>query len=283
MVRTMPLVARADYPKVMDFQDALSLNTERRMEQSKGFWRYVLHFEFKMLRSAEYKAMRIFDRLTIISEADRDAIPHRQSDNIRVVPNGVDLDYFQTQNSEFRIQNSTDLVFCGNMQYEPNIDAARFLVNEIMPLVWERRPETTLTLAGATPKKAVRELASDRVTVTGTVPDIRPYYSAAKVFVAPMRIGSGLQNKLLEAMAMGTPCVTTPLAGDTLGAEGGKHLLVGTTAQQLADDILALLADATRRTLMASEAHRFVQQHYTWDTIGNQLNQILHEAANRHL
>ena len=283
MVRTMPLVARADYPKVMDFQDALSLNTERRMEQSKGFWRYVLHFEFKMLRSAEYKAMRIFDRLTIISEADRDAIPHRQSDNIRVVPNGVDLDYFQTQNSEFRIQNSTDLVFCGNMQYEPNIDAARFLVNEIMPLVWERRPETTLTLAGATPKKAVRELASDRVTVTGTVPDIRPYYSAAKVFVAPMRIGSGLQNKLLEAMAMGTPCVTTPLAGDTLGAEGGKHLLVGTTAQQLADAILALLADATRRTLMASEAHRFVQQHYTWDTIGNQLNQILHEAANRHL
>ena len=292
MVRTMPLVARADYPKVMDFQDALSLNTERRMEQSKGFWRYVLHFEFKMLRSAEYKAMRIFDRLTIISEADRDAIPHRQSDNIRVVPNGVDLDYFSGQRSVVSGQladadnahsQPTDLVFCGNMQYEPNIDAARFLVNEIMPLVWERRPETTLTLAGATPKKAVRELAGDRVTVTGTVPDIRPYYSAAKVFVAPMRIGSGLQNKLLEAMAMGIPCVTTPLAGDTLGAEDGKHLLIGTTAQQLADALLALLADTTRRTTMASEAHSFVQQNYTWDNIGNQLESILHESANRHL
>ena len=82
---------------------------------------------------------------------------------------------------------------------------------------------------------------------------------------------------------MGTPCVTTPLAGDTLGAEDGKHLLIGTTAQQLADALLALLADTTRRTLMASEAHRFVQLNYTWDNIGNQLESILHEAANRHL
>ena len=279
MVRTMPLVARVDCPKVMDFQDALSLNTERRMEQSKGLWRHILHFEFKMLRSAEYKAMRIFDRLTIISEADRDAIPHSMSDSIRVVPNGVDLDYFSRATTE----GNVDLVFCGNMQYEPNIDAAEYLVKEVMPLVWEHRPETTLTLAGATPKKSVLALASDRVNVTGTVDDIRPYYAAAKVFVAPMRIGSGLQNKLLEAMAMGTPCVTTPLAGDTLGAIDGRQLLLGSTAQELADSILHLLADRTRRVLMADEAHRFVQHNYTWDKIGDQLETILNEAANRHL
>lgn len=283
MVRTMPLVAQVDYPKVMDFQDALSLNTERRMERSKGLWRHILHFEFKMLRSAEYKAMRIFDRLTIISEADRDAIPHRQSDIIRVVPNGVDIDYFSPSHINPHSVPQSDLVFCGNMQYEPNIDAAEYLVKEVMPLVWEQRPETTLTLAGATPKKSVQALASDRVSITGTVDDIRPYYAAAKVFVAPMRIGSGLQNKLLEAMAMGVPCVTTPLAGDTLGADDGRHLLLGTDARELADGILDLLTDKTRRVLMADEAHHFVEHNYTWDKIGDQLESILNEAHDRHV
>ena len=279
MVRTMPLVARSEYPKVMDFQDALSLNTERRMEQTKGFWHYILHFEFKMLRSTEYKAIRIFDRLTIISEFDRDAIPHRRSDTIRIVPNGVDFLHFHPMEME----KTRDLVFCGNMQYRPNIDAATFLVQEIMPLVWKRHPKATLTIAGATPKKAVKELISDRVDVTGSVPDIRPCYASAKVFVAPMRIGSGLQNKLLEAMSMGIPCITTPLANEALGAIDGEHLLLGTTAEELADRIVTLLDDPGRRTSLADNANDFVRQNFSWETIGQQLESILHEAVNRHI
>ena len=275
MVRTMPLVARLDVPKVMDFQDALSMNTERRMERSKGLWRHILHFEFKMLRSTEYKAFRVFNRLTIISEADRDAIPHRASDQIRVVPNGVDFDYFHPLD----LPKNQDVVFCGNMQYKPNVDAATYLVREVMPLVWEKCPGATVTLAGATPTGAVRALASERVAVVGSPEDIRPSYAQSRVFVAPMRMGSGLQNKLLEAMALGVPCVTTPLANQALGATPGQELLLGTDAAQLAGHIVALLGDEAMRNGLSERASRFVRERFSWQSVGNQLNSILHEAV----
>ena len=278
MVRTVPLVARSKCPKVMDFQDALSMNTERRMEQAHGLWHYILHFEFKMLRSTEYNAFKIFDRLTIISESDRDAIPHRQGGNIRVIRNGVDFEYFKPVETEKKY----DVVFCGNMQYRPNVDAARYLVEEVMPLVWEHRPDTQVVLAGATPKASVRRLAGPRVTVTGSVDDIRPYYAQSKVFAAPMRLGSGLQNKLLEAMAMGVSCVTTPVANEALGATHGNQIMIGNDAQQLADNIIKLLEDEQLRHTMAARATTFVHEHFSWETNGQALEELLKEAIATH-
>lgn len=260
MVRTVPFVARLPFKKVMDFQDSLSLNTERRMEQSKGIWRKILHYEFKMLRSTEYNAFKIFDALTIISETDSEAIPHKKNGEIQVVPNGVDFDYF----APGAIKQSHNIVFTGNMAYAPNVDAARYLVHEVMPLVWAQRPEATLLLAGADPKPAVRALASKRVTVSGRLGDIRDAYAAAELFVAPMRIGSGLQNKLLEAMSMQRPCVTTSLANAALGATPGTHLLVGDTPQTLADSIVKLLADSELAAQIAAAGNAFVHQHYSW-------------------
>mgnify|MGYP002624946431 CR=1 FL=1 len=278
MVRTMPLVARCDCPKVMDFQDALSMNMERRMEQVGGLRRYAYHFEFKMLRSSEYNAFSIFDALTIISETDRDAIPHRNGRTIHVVRNGVDFDTFHPMESP----KDFAVVFCGNMQYLPNVDAAQFLVREIMPIVWERYPQARVVLAGATPKPSVRRLAGDRVSVTGSVDDIRPFYASSSVFVAPMRMGSGLQNKLLEAMAMGTPCVTTPIANEALGAEDGTHLLLGATAAELAECICSLLASPQRAAEMVSRAMSFVHENFSWKATGRALEQVLATAIASH-
>ena len=278
MVRTMPLVARLPFPKVMDYQDALSLNTERRMEQSRGLWHYILHFEFKMLRSSEYNAFSIFDALTIISDTDSEAIPHKKNGEILLVPNGVDFDYFSRhqdiESLSLGDSKTFSLVFCGNLSYAPNVDAARYLVREVMPLVWQKRSSTTLLLAGASPKASVRELASDRVTVIPTLPDIRSAYSAASIFVAPMRIGSGLQNKLLEAMSMQLPCVTTSLANAALRATPGTHLLLGDTPEALADNILQLLTDNELATRLASEGNAFVRQHYSWPAAVQPLENI---------
>ncbi|MBR3724870.1 MAG: glycosyltransferase [Bacteroidales bacterium] len=277
MVRTMPLVSRSLTPKVMDFQDALSMNMERRMEQSKGLWHYILHFEFKMLRSTEYNSFKIFDALTIISETDSEAIPHRKNGDIIIVPNGVDFDFFQPIEREKRY----DIVFCGNMRYEPNVHAARYLAQKVMPIVWESCPEATLLLSGAYPKNNVSNLANSRVTVSGYVDDIRESYASARIFAAPMLTGSGLQNKLLEAMAMRLPCVTTTIANDALQAEAGRDVLVGDSPQEFAGHLVDLLRDGEKREQLARNGNTFVHNSYSWETAGKKLEKVLDDVVKR--
>lgn len=284
MVRTMPLVARSHYPKVMDFQDALSLNAERRMERSKGLWRYILHYEFKMLRSSEYNAFSIFDDLTIISDVDSEAIPHKKNGEIKIVPNGVDFDYFspEAEIKNWKPEETYDILFAGNMSYAPNVNAARYLVEEIMPLVWAKRPQTTVLLAGAAPKHSVSRLADDsRVVVSGWLDDIRTAYASSHIFIAPMRIGSGLQNKLLEAMAMRLPCVTTPICNSSLRAQDGQQVLVGNTPAQLADSLLSLLLDPQRADALADEGLRFVHQNYGWPAAVAKLETVLTQVLQK--
>lgn len=290
MVRTVPFVARLSQPKVMDFQDSLSLNCERRMEQSKGFWRSLLHYEFKMLRSSEYNAFKIFDALTIISDVDSEAIPHKKNGEIQIVPNGVDFDYFkmsdELKNKASESLGHFSIVFCGNMSYAPNVDAARYLVEKVMPLVWKTSPNVTVLLAGADPKPAVRALVSkamfpEKVTVSGHLPDIRTAYASADLFVAPMRIGSGLQNKLLEAMSMQLPCVTTSLANAALGAVPGTHLLLGDTPEALADNVLKLMADKELASRIAADGNAFVHQNYSWQAAVQSLDNIFHAVVSK--
>lgn len=278
MIRTMKYAAHLDRPKVLDFQDALSMNQERRMTNRKGLRYFLLHYEFKMLRSAEYNACGIFDRLTVISEIDSYAIPQHKDTVIDIIRNGVDFDHFHPMQEK----KLFDIVFCGNMQYRPNIDAARFLVGNIMPIVWQSHPEALVALAGATPAPAVRQLASNSVTVTGSVDDIRPYYAQSKVFVAPMRIGSGLQNKLLEAMSMGVPCVTTPLANASLGAVDGQQVLLGSNAQQIAAAIVKLLDDQNLVKSLTDNASQFVRDNFSWDAASSELEGILLKAIEKH-
>lgn len=275
MVRTMPIVSRSLFPKVMDFQDALSMNTERRMEQCKGLWHFLLHFEFKMLRSTEYNSFKIFDALTIISEIDSEAIPHHKNGEIKIVPNGVDFDFFHPMPE---VERKYDIVFCGNMQYEPNVKASHYLVEKVMPIVWRERPNTTVLLAGATPKPSVRRLASQNVTVSGWVDDIRQSYASAKIFAAPMQTGSGLQNKLLEAMSMNLPCVTTSIANNSLNAVDGDQVLVGDDAETFARHLLSLLSDDALRQSVADRGIEFVHSHFSWESSGKKLESILQQA-----
>ena len=270
MIRTMPLVADSTCRKVLDFQDALSLNTRRRMERSHGPLRMILNYEYRALRRTEQKALRLFDATTIISATDRDAI----SPTVTLVPNGVDTDHFNNSSSPIP-HSSFSIVFTGNMSYAPNVDAARWLVKEIMPLVWKQCPYgMKVLIAGADPKPAVKALAGSKVTVSGRLPDIREAYASARIFVAPMRIGSGMQNKLLEAMAMGLPCVTTTLAATPLGATNWEHLLVGDNVEEIADLIVKLTVEEIHRSI-AEGGHRFVHEHYSWAVAIEPLEHIL--------
>ena len=266
MVRTLPTVNGAVCPhKVLDYQDALSLNARRRMERSHGPLRWVLNYEQRTLQRTEQQALALFDATTVIAPADRDAI----SPSVQVVPNGVDTDYFNTaafshSHTDALMHPQYSILFTGNMSYAPNVDAACWLVKEIMPLVWKRIPYgVNVLIAGADPKPAVKALAGPRVTVGGRMDDIRAAYASARIFVAPMRIGSGMQNKLLEAMSMGLPCVTTTMAATPLGTTPWKHLLVGDSAEEIADCIVKLTIEETHDAI-ADGGRRFVYEHSSW-------------------
>ncbi|MBP5536700.1 MAG: glycosyltransferase [Bacteroidales bacterium] len=280
MVRTMTWVSRSRVPKVLDFQDSLSMNTERRMNNAHGLWRFILHYEFKMLRSSEYNSFGMFDAMTIISSTDGDAIPHKNNDKIHVIPNGVNFDYFKPMERE----KLYDIVFCGNMHYEPNVNASTFLVCEVLPLVMKVRPDVKVLLAGASPSAAVKKLGKNpNVTVSGWVEDIRECYASSRLFVAPMQIGSGLQNKLLEAMAMQLPCITTTLANTSLKGEPGVNVIVADTPQDLADSIVMLLKHDDIRDSIAKSGYDYVHGNYSWEYYNDQLNTLLHGVARRKL
>ena len=201
-----------------------------------------------------------FDVKTIISEPDRDLIPHPKKNEILIIPNGVDHEFFKPRQEEKKY----DIVFTGNMSYAPNVNAVDYLANDILPLVWKQVPEAKLYIAGATPDPKVKKAACDRIIVSGWLDDIREAYAQSRVFIAPMRIGTGLQNKLLEAMSMGLPAITTPLANASLGAQPGEEILVGSNAEELAQHIVTLLSDTSRARQIAQAGYDFTNRVYDW-------------------
>ena len=258
-------------PKTLDYMDALSKGVERRMHKSRPWWRPIMKMEARRLVEYEREMFPVFNHHTIISQQDKELIHHDENSSIAVIPNGVDTSFFHPMEAT----KDYDLVFTGNMSYPPNVDSARYLVKEILPLVWEKRPETKLLISGAVPAPQVKQLDGDRVKVTGWVEDIRDSYARARVFIAPMQIGTGLQNKLLEAMAMKLPCITSPLANNALGADPGKHILIGTQPEEYAREVIRLLDDQEFSNEIAAAGYQFVRSAYDWNETTNRLEDLM--------
>ncbi|HMM12719.1 MAG TPA: glycosyltransferase [Bacteroidales bacterium] len=258
-------------PKAIDYQDVFSKGMARRAEVAQWPISMIFRLEYHRLMRYEKQVFDTFDLKTIISQPDRDLIPHPDNKQILVVPNGVDQDFFAPS----EVSRQYDLVFTGNMAYPPNVNAAEFLALEIMPRVWAVRPTTTLLIAGATPDRKVKALKNNLIHVSGWLDDIRDAYRQSRVFIAPMRIGTGLQNKLLEAMSMGLPCITTPLAQQSLGGEPGKELLVAEHSEALADAVIKLLTQDELAKSVALAGRAFVSRHYHWESATDKLSEAM--------
>ncbi len=271
LIRTAPYIQDRKEDKTIDYQDVFSAGLLRRRKVAPWYMRPLLQKEFKRVSNYEQLVFNRFDKKTIISYPDRDKIPHPQRKDIAVVPNGVDTSFF----SPAGLKKRYDVVFTGNMAYPPNVRGVEYLVRQIMPLVWESLPEARVAIAGANPVKKVRNLASSRVVVTGWVDNIRDFYAVSKVFVAPMQIGTGLQNKVLEAMAMKLPCVTSPLANQALGATDGKDVLIGSDAAEYAKHVLSLLKNKDLSVRLGENGHGFVKQHFNWERTTEILQKVI--------
>jgi sugar transferase (PEP-CTERM/EpsH1 system associated) len=271
LLRVAGYVRRLSIAKTLDYQDVFSEGIRRRLQASAFWLKPVLRIEYNRLCKYERDIFGDFDHKTIISKPDRALIPHPHKDQIEVVINGVDTDYYKPMETVKKY----DLVFIGNMGYPPNVNASLFLVKKILPIVWNKRPDVKVTLVGAAPHPDVCALKSERVAVTGWVEDLREYYAGARIFIAPMQIGTGLQNKLLEAMAMRIPCITSPLANNALEAKDGEEIMVAQTPGEYAELILRLLEFPAEAGKIAARGHDFVLKTYNWKSATAKLEKLI--------
>lgn len=274
-------------PAVLDAVDCISLLFERALRSGPSLKSRVMALlDLERTRRYEARYTEAYEQVLVTSPEDAEALRELAQrfgaagaapDHINVVPNGVDLDYFAPQAAE---RAPATLVFSGKMSYHANEAAAGFLAREIMPLVWQRQPEARLVLAGSAPTRAVQALAADaRITVTGYVPDLRPHLAGATIAVAPLRYGVGIQNKVLEAMAMGTPTIAARQAARALSVEEGHELLTAQSAEEFAAAILQLLSDSSARARMGAAGRRYVERHHDWRRLVERLEAIYRRAS----
>lgn len=275
LLRTAELAKDSALPKVLDLQDPMSENIRLRMHKEPWWKRFIFRWEYKRLLTYEAAMPARFREICIISERDRNDLPEPAKSRARLVSNGIDLSYYVPRPDT---PKTFDLVFVGAMGYIPNVEAARFLVKEVLPELRKLGLEPNVAIVGADPTPEVKALAGPSVTVTGRVPDTRGYYAAARVMVAPMFINTGIQNKILEAAAMGLPIVTTMQANEAIGAEAGTQVLPAQTPEEFARQIAVLLRDETRANQIAENGRWFVLSRFTWEACGRQLEILLEDA-----
>jgi polysaccharide biosynthesis protein PslH len=276
LTRVSEYVKGSTIPKTLDYQDIFSLGAKRQSDSSSHLLKMFYLMEYRRLLRYEHDIFDKFEHKTIISLPDRELLSHPSRNEVVIIPNGVDYEYFRPNKAD----KTHDILFTGNMGYSPNIDAARFLAEEIFPEVLKYLPGTTLLLAGANPSSKIKALRAHNITVTGWLPDIRESYASSRVFIAPMRIGTGLQNKLLEAMAMEMPCITSMLANEALGARENEEILVGNTTEEYVNHILSLLKDERKAEMIAKKSHDFVKRNFSWEKSTEMLGNLF-ENVNR--
>ncbi len=277
LVRMAPYVMDLDIPKIMDYQDAFSVGMQRRAERSSFWLRWLFRLETRRLQRYEQQVATVFDYCTIISQQDKDLLHIADKKHIAVVPNGVDVEFFQP---DLRYPKKYDLVFVGNMGYHPNVEAAKFLVKTILPVLQQQIPQIKLLIAGARPTAEVKSLASENVHISGWLDDIREAYWSAKLFVAPIFLGSGQQNKILEAMACGLPCITTPQVNNAIHADVNQTIFLAEKAEEFANFAARLLTDDALREQTGAHARNFVATHFSWQSATAVLDNFFKQSYN---
>ncbi len=279
-IRMAPYLADDDRrPKVLAMQISMRLNYGRLARVHKSLLRSLV-YRVEALSAGRYepRIARRFDRCLLISERDVAALGLPRPENVLINPHGVDFGFFAS--SDAAAEEDGSLVFTGNMAYPPNADAVRWFVEDILPLVRAAVPGARLTVVGADPLPAVWQLAAaDGVEVTGRVPDLRPYLDRAQVAIDPLRVGAGLQNKILEGMSMAVPMVVTTIANEGIGAEPGRHLLVADTPTEFAAAVTALLRDPDRRATMGAHARTFIVEQWSWEKHFNDLEREMYSLV----
>ena len=273
LIRTAEYVKNRNEKKIIDFMDCFSLGLKRRAKKSNIFIKNIINFEYKRVKKYESEIFNYFQSHTIISEFDKQNINHKKNKDIIVVENGIDTNYFNRNSKKYTTKT---IIFVGNMSYKPNVIAAKFICEKIFPLVKQKEKNTKVIIAGSNPNNEVKKLSrlNENIKITGFISDIRDAYLKGSVFIAPMFIGSGLQNKLLEAMSMKIPCITTDLANKSLNATK-KEIMIAENEEEFAEKCIELFNNKEKTLNLIENGYKFVKSKYDWKKSTSKIIKLL--------
>jgi polysaccharide biosynthesis protein PslH len=256
---------------VMDFVDVDSAKFESYAHEGNPFMRWINAREGRVLSSFEHHAAALADMSVLVSDAEADLFRTRSGvgrDKVLALGNGIDTAYF---NPDIAVAPVTRdgagplIVFTGQMDYRPNVEAVFDFATNAMPVITQTHPLARFAIVGRNPTQTVTALGDrNGVIVTGAVDDVRGWLNAADVIVAPLRIARGIQNKVLEAMAMAKPVVASTAAAQGIDAQGGVHFYIADNVAEEAARVIDLLHNPAAGVLLGQAARRHVSQHYSW-------------------
>ena len=264
------------YFRILDLPDAFSLYWQRRKEVPRSILSKMLdNIESKRVIKYEEYVLNEFNLNLVCSQEDQAfLIKNHQVSNIELLPNGVDTQQFKPGKHDY--SHNETLLFTGNMDYDPNVDAVIYFVDEILPMIVKAFPNVKFVIAGQRPIEKVKALDNGKnVFVTGFIPDLSDTYNSASVVVAPLRFGAGTQNKVLEAMSMGIPVVCSNIGFKGLGIKDGEGAFMRLGANEFADQVIKLLSDEELRKATGKKGIEVIEKSFTWETISEKLAAFL--------
>jgi sugar transferase (PEP-CTERM/EpsH1 system associated) len=273
MLRIAWCAADANIPKVLELIDSMQLNFQRRAEQEKWPLKLLFYMELKRLKGYENRMVRRYDRCIVVSDKDRQTIGHP---NAVTIPLGIDTDLFRPPEGEKK--PGRVIAFTGNMGYFPNRNAISWFLEHCWPLVLEEVPDAQLKIAGPDPGTGIKKYHDGkRVHVTGFVESMPKVLQEARAAIAPMRSGSGMQFKILEAMACGVPVAATSMGLGSIPAEHDKHILLADEPESFARHCVKLLTDDSLRERIGNAGLDMVRRNFSWEKNVSWLHNLYQE------
>lgn len=271
-------IKRNNVYRVLDLCDTVSFFMGRLLKHARWYMKPIYTYEIAKVKKYEQQLMDYFEEYWIISQEDKDALESNQKfSNIQIIPNGVDIEYFKnTEEGSGR----KSIIFVGYMSVE-SIDAVFYFYDHILPIVRKEVPDVLFYIVGANPPDKVKALEKDKnIIVTGYVEDLREYYKKASVAIAPMRFVAGMQNKILEAMSMSLPVVSTFYGNEGINAKDGESIFVEDKPEHFAQKVILLLKNNEIRKKMGNSARKFIEENYSWYRLFERVNEVEKKIVN---
>ena len=274
MFHTAQFYTETRLPSVLSQQNVDSAIWRRLCRETVNpFYKFAYWTQQLAFQRYERMVSPKFDAVTCTSDIDAIVFQrHCAEDVIEIIPNGVDITHYQPDVSS---EVPAHLIYIGSMDWYPNEDAVGFFADEVLPRIQERVPDVRFSIVGGNPSARVQKLAERKgVVVTGRVPEIKPYFAEATVFVVPLRIGSGTRLKILEALAMGKAIVSTSVGAEGLDLKDGEEIFIADEPIVFADAVTRLLTDASLRRWIGGNGRARVERDYDWRSIGEKLHSL---------